>query len=118
MYPQCVIEVFDINQIFTQIYENPNQYGFAQDKLTQPYKTSADFKMLLNGTSPAQGYMFWDDIHPSADTHAILGKEFYKKYSEQYQFTEPNSEEVEEQIDLSNENLVAEQPSYVCFLWF
>lgn len=96
MFPHCSFDLFDINNVFTSAYDHPEQYGLDPEKRKQPYKTSVDFKILPNGTSPAKGYMFWDDVHPTADVHAILANEFYKKYNPQYEFTEPESEDVHE----------------------
>lgn len=67
IYPHCSISIFDVNSIFTKAYNNPKKYGFDRDKLRQPFTTSVDFKIEENGTSPANGYMFWNDVHPSAD---------------------------------------------------
>jgi len=33
--------------------------------------------------------MFWDDVHPSANMHALLADAFYKKYNVEYHFTQP-----------------------------
>lgn len=96
MFPHCSFDVFDINKVFTSAYTNPEQYGLDPEKRKQPYKTSVDFKILPNGTSPAKGYMFWDDVHPTADVHAILANAFYNKYNPRYEFTEPESEKVHE----------------------
>ncbi|WP_058534724.1 SGNH/GDSL hydrolase family protein [Legionella saoudiensis] len=89
MFPHCYFDVFDINSVFVQAYSNPEKYGLDPAKLKQPFTTSPDFRILPNKTAPAKGYAFWDDIHPTADVHAILGNEFYKKYNPQFAFTEP-----------------------------
>lgn len=91
MFPHCYFDVFDINSFFVDAYNNPGNYGIDPAKLKQPYKTSPDFKMLPNGTSPAKGYMFWDDIHPTADVHAVLGNNFYIKYNQEFTVTEPEA---------------------------
>lgn len=104
MFPHCYFDVFDINRVFVAAYEDPRSHGLAPDKLKQPYKTSSDFKILPNGTSPAKGYAFWDDIHPTADVHAILGNEFYKKYNARFAFSKPD-EVAEEELNISERQL-------------
>lgn len=86
-YPDCSVDLFDVNAVFTDAYTRPEVYQLDPEKLKKSYKASADFKMLPNKTSPAPGYMFWDDIHPSAKIHALLAKAFYTKYNDQYQFS-------------------------------
>ncbi|BCA96988.1 hypothetical protein TUM19329_33490 [Legionella antarctica] len=93
MYPNCSFDVCDINSVFVEAYRNPDAYGLDADKLKQPYISSDDFKILSNNTSPAKGYTFWDDIHPTANVHALLANKFYEKYTIEYHFTEPGSQE-------------------------
>lgn len=87
----CTIEVFDINSEFKRIYNYPEEYDFEKAKLNQPYLKSRDFKIKKDGTSPAKGYMFWDDVHPTADTHVKLAEEFFNQYRDQYNFLAPDS---------------------------
>lgn len=105
LHPYCSFDVFDINKIFTDAYNNPNEHGLDPDKLKQPYKDSPDFKILPNKTSPAKGYMFWDDVHPTADVQAVLANEFYNKYRRRYQFSEPNEREEHIEKDVSSADL-------------
>ncbi|MDR3503800.1 MAG: SGNH/GDSL hydrolase family protein [Legionella sp.] len=106
MFPHCYFDVFDINSIFVQAYSNPKEYGLDPDKLKQPFTTSPDFRMLPNGTAPAKGYAFWDDIHPTADVHAVLGNNFYEKYNPQFTFSEPESNKVNKSgMDISSAQL-------------
>lgn len=111
-YPQCSIQVFDISSIFDEVHENPEAYGFETAKRKQPFQESADFVLNGDNTSPAKGYMFWDDVHPTADLHALLAERFYRKFRFQYNFKEPASttdEEFVEQskFDLSEDDLRA-----------
>ncbi|WP_172622710.1 SGNH/GDSL hydrolase family protein [Aquicella siphonis] len=92
-YPQCKIDVFDVCSTFTDIYnDTKNQTHkypghFEKDKLTTPF--TSEKPEIRNNLSPATGYMFWDDVHPTADMHALLGNEFYKKYRNKFHFTQP-----------------------------
>ncbi|MDI9817645.1 MULTISPECIES: SGNH/GDSL hydrolase family protein [unclassified Legionella] len=89
-YRDCAIDVFDINAIFTEAYNHPEKFQLDPAKKHIPYTESNDFNIKANGTSPADGYLFWDDVHPSADMHAILGQKFYDKYSQKYHFVAPH----------------------------
>lgn len=81
------LSVFDIDSILKEVYNDPERYGFDRDKLKTPYTTSEQFKQneknpvdLTEHISPSNGYMFWDDIHPTADLHAWLAEKFKTKY--------------------------------------
>lgn len=83
----CKIKFFDMNKTFRKIYNEPEKYGFDKAKLSQPYIESPDFKIdEEKKTSPAKGYMFYDDVHPTADVHAILGNIFSGKYRKKFEF--------------------------------
>ncbi|KTD57810.1 SGNH/GDSL hydrolase family protein [Legionella shakespearei] len=103
MYPHCNFDLFDINSVFVDAYQHPEKYGLDSAKLKKAYTTSDDFQMLPNGTSPAKGYAFWDDIHPTANVHAVLANKFYEKYNIEYKFTEPGIKE--ETCDISKADL-------------
>lgn len=81
------LSVFDVNEQFKEVYSNPEQYGFDRDKLKSPYVESALFKENQKNPidqkehiSPAKGYMFWDDVHPTATMHDWLAERFKEKY--------------------------------------
>lgn len=93
-YPHCSVDVFDINSRFKEIYEDPEKYGFVKEKRTQPYILSPEFKIKEDGTSPAKGFLFWDNIHPTAHMHALLAEDFYATYSLSYNFSAPQVEQV------------------------
>ncbi|KTD14805.1 putative thermolabile hemolysin [Legionella gratiana] len=89
-HPECSIDVFDINKFFSDAYCNPQKYGLDPEKIHLPYIESKDFKLNLDKTSPAPGYMFWDDKHPSAHVHKILAEKFYDEFSKKYHFSAPH----------------------------
>lgn len=106
MYPHCSITVFDTAKHFKEIYDNPEKYHFEKKKRDVPYTTSPYFKIRRDGTSPADGFMFWDDIHPSADIHALLAEFFYEKFAPKYHFSAPDLEILDNQeLDISVEKL-------------
>ncbi len=105
-YPQCTIEIFNVNKIFSEIYDKPEDYGLSREKRTQAYTKSEEF-LNSTGTSPAKGYMFWDDVHPSADMHALLALKFYQKFNMKYAYTAPQDDAPEERIQVSEDQLLA-----------
>lgn len=90
-HPNYSIVVFDVFSEFEQIYNNPTKYGFDIEKLKTPYLKSNDFKMNKDGTSPAKGFMYWDDVHPSGDMHALLAYKFYLQLKDTFHFLPPNT---------------------------
>lgn len=89
-YPYCSIDLFDINTDFEEIYYHPEQYYFDKNKQTKSYIDSPDFKAPKNGISASKGYMFYDDLHPSADMHALLAYKFYAHLDKRYILLEPD----------------------------
>ncbi len=88
-YPDCSIEVFDVNTTFTNIVRDPEKYGFDSAKTKSPYIYSEDFKKDTSNKQmlpSAKKAMFWDDLHPTAMLHALIGEGFYKKFHEKYYF--------------------------------
>lgn len=91
-FPHCSIKAFDINTMFETVYNNPEQYLLDSNKLKTPYTSSPDFISPKNGMSPSKGYMFYDDLHPSADVHALLSAYFYDQLGTKYQLLEPDEQ--------------------------
>jgi phospholipase/lecithinase/hemolysin len=109
-YPYCSIQIYDVNRLFDQLYQHPEKHGFDKVKMRVPYVDSADFYIHPNGTSPSLGYMFFDDIHPSADVHTQLAAKLYEKYNKNYLFSKPMVEAVhttEEHIVVDKADLLA-----------
>ena len=105
-YPHCSIELFDVDKIFREVYQKPADYHFDASKLKDPYTRSAAFRINEDGTSPATGYMFWDDVHPTADMHALLATRFYQKFSMKYSFSPPQPDAEEEKMNVSEDLLL------------
>ncbi|GGI76329.1 SGNH/GDSL hydrolase family protein [Legionella impletisoli] len=89
-YPDISLDLFDVNTIFCDAYQHPETY-----KLSPALKThgvSLDFpeiKHQVNATNN-DGYMFWDDVHPTSTVHEVLADKFQLKASENYHFTAPH----------------------------
>ncbi len=88
----CVLEIFDVASEFNNLFYHPEVYGLDPDKLMIPFTKSEDFEIKKDGTSPANGYMFWDDVHPTADSHAFLGFKFFEQFRRLFNFVEPINE--------------------------
>ena len=92
-HPDCSIDEFDVFETFTQGYQNPTKYGFDANKIRTPYTQSIDFKSektKKNTISSAKGYMFYDDLHPTAYLHALIGERVYNKLRQKFDFCPPN----------------------------
>lgn len=87
--PECKIEIYNVYEQFSQVYQHPEKYQFERDKLTTPYTKSKDFIAPHDGISPSQGYMFYDDVHPTADFHAAQSYHFYDFLAERYELLRP-----------------------------
>lgn len=111
-HPYCSIQVYDVDSLFTKLHMNPEKYGFEKRKMGIAYVDSADFYIHPNKTSPSVGYMFFDDVHPSADVHANLAARIYKKYNKNYLFSKPKVEAVHEREE---HILVDEADLLACF---
>ncbi len=99
-YPNLQLSVFDVSSQFYEVYNNPQAFDFDEDKIKTPYTTSEEFKRNQKNpqnkakqTSPSDGYMFWDDVHPTADMHALLADKFNQKYRKIFHFTPPEKKQ-------------------------
>jgi len=110
-HPEASFEVFDVSSTFKEVYDHPEKYGFDPAKQKTPYSSSKDFKIRPDHTSPEEGYMFWDDVHPIMNLQSIMADVFYNKFSKEYNFTQPKvvalKEVNEETKKLDEEQLVA-----------
>lgn len=76
-YPGASIAIFDINSLLTDIYNNPAQYLPAPAVVDVPYILCA----ISGSPCPSQpgsldGYMWYDELHPSEGTDKVIAKEF------------------------------------------
>lgn len=90
------LSVFDVHSQFEEVYKNPEKYGFDKEKLKTPYTDSAEFEKIKQNPefvaekiSPAKGYMFWDDVHPTMTMHHELAERFKEKYGTVYELVAP-----------------------------
>jgi len=81
--PDCIINFYDVNQMFTAAYNNPEVYDLDEDKKHSPLIKSQHFQNT-NDPAAAKGYMFWDEVHPTEAVHAILANDFNHNCFEQH----------------------------------
>lgn len=85
-YPACDFNLFDANMLFTQIYHSPEDFGFDKDKRHHPFLYSDAFNDN-DPTTTAEGYIFWDEVHPTEAVHVIFANHFFQDvFSPNYQF--------------------------------
>jgi phospholipase/lecithinase/hemolysin len=58
------LSMADIFDTFQQVHANPGAFGF----------TNVSDGAYLVGDFAANGYLYWDDIHPSAAAHALMAQ--------------------------------------------
>lgn len=85
-YPDCRFHLFDINSEFTRIYDNPEEYGFEREKLTQAFTESHDF---IDMHSDAPGYMYWDGKHPTTHGHRLIAERFFEVMQHKFKMKAP-----------------------------
>lgn len=69
------IDRLDTFALFTDVFKNPASYGFSD--VTVPCNSAADvvfFTSLGSLCNDVGERLFWDNIHPTAEAHAILGR--------------------------------------------
>lgn len=67
-HPGLDIAVFDLNGLFEETLANPSVFGLKN--VTDP---CLNVPACAGGSADVQnGYMFWDDIHPTAQVHRIV----------------------------------------------
>ena len=115
------LSVFDVNAQLKKAYDNPERYGFDKDKLKKTYTQSEEFErnkqnpdFIAEKTSPAPGYMFWDDVHPTMTMHNWLAVQFKKKYSTLYDFVAtqlPHKKSTKDDFDIQKASRLSEDNS-------
>ncbi|KTD78757.1 SGNH/GDSL hydrolase family protein [Legionella waltersii] len=109
-YQDVFLDVFDVSSLLTEVYQDPEKYKFKKELLSTPYTESEAFKKnqenpqeKLEGMSPSEGYMFWDDVHPTADMHAWLAEKYMEKYDAVFDYRSPTIKPGEHSVDKRKE---------------
>jgi phospholipase/lecithinase/hemolysin len=91
------VSIYDVSSLFTAVFKDTiNQthqfpVHFDKSKIRIPLTQAKGF-VDKDHLSPATGFMFWDDVHPSAEMHLLLANEFYKNNSQHYLHSAPKAE--------------------------
>ncbi len=81
-HPEIALYEFDVYSFFIDVRSNPAAYGFVNVTDPSPnYQVENNF----NGA----GYLFWDDIHPTTEMHALLADQVYADVSAQMPVAPP-----------------------------
>ena len=75
-HPQIGVYEYDIYALFEKILSDPTSYGFTN--VSEP---SPNFDVANN--FDAEGYLFWDDVHPTTQMHAIIADKLAVEINEQ-----------------------------------
>jgi phospholipase/lecithinase/hemolysin len=75
LLPGVDIVAFDTFTAFNQVLANPGAFGFDPAKSG----TSCLFDTFAGATGVGQcnGYLFWDDVHPTAALHGVVAAQYY-----------------------------------------
>ena len=67
--PDITVYFMDIFELFKEISEAPDEYGFSNvDAICPSFLVADDF-------DNDDGYLFWDDIHPTTEAHEKIAEE-------------------------------------------
>lgn len=70
--PDIIVYEMDIYSLFEDVLADPNQYGFTNATEVSPNYTVPD------NFDNSDGYVFWDDIHPTTETHEEIASQVYQ----------------------------------------
>ena len=66
-YPKLRFELFDINRLILRIYQDPTVFGLDPEKLTRSYLEDHPDPIDEHGTSQADKFFYWDEVHPTTE---------------------------------------------------
>jgi phospholipase/lecithinase/hemolysin len=66
-YPMAIVYRLDTFDLFHQFLAEPARFGLINVTATSPN--------LGSGFSNTEGYLFWDEVHPTTEGHAIFANE-------------------------------------------
>jgi len=69
-YPNCSIDLYDVNSVFSLVAETPQEFGLDANKIDTPLTNAPKFYTFSK--EEENRYMFWDEVHPTEAMHKIL----------------------------------------------
>jgi len=106
-YSDCSILEFDVNDILTQGYKNPEAYGLDATKVGEPYIKSSDFDIKKTSS---KAHVFWDSLHFTSYIHFLVGEKVYSTIEKHFSFCESSgSKEESQSLPVKNQTMTTRQ---------
>jgi cholinesterase len=74
--PRADVHTFDVAALLDSVAQNPATYGFLDVSDACVADTTHVCVLTSFNGGPAAGFLFWDDVHPTAAAHALLAAQF------------------------------------------
>jgi phospholipase/lecithinase/hemolysin len=84
-HPECKMRVFDVNSKVKELLKDPAANGFDPALTKTHYQAHQEGK-AQEGKGSVLGYVFNDDVHPSAHAHKIIADAFSEEISQTFDF--------------------------------
>ncbi|HEY9867526.1 MAG TPA: SGNH/GDSL hydrolase family protein [Candidatus Obscuribacterales bacterium] len=82
------IALFDVNNVFKNVIDQPDQYGFTNVTEQCFLKTSVSIFLCNNPDE----YLFWDNLHPTTKAHKLIADAAYATIEKEFKSTpEPST---------------------------
>lgn len=89
-YSEILLTVSDAYKSSTELYEHPEAFGLDPAKRNTPlYDTLPPGFDPKGKPVPGNGSMWSDEIHPSAEVHAIMAKQTFENLEKDFDFRAP-----------------------------
>lgn len=76
-WPDATFDIFDVNSLITDIYNNPSGYLDAPANVTGWYHNcDTEGANCVDATNPLDTFLWYDSLHPSERTDEIIAREF------------------------------------------
>lgn len=77
-WPEAVVDIFDVNSLLTDIYENPSAYLDAPANATGFYQFCDPVppSSCTKSENSLDSFLWFDELHPSNKTHTYIAREF------------------------------------------
>jgi phospholipase/lecithinase/hemolysin len=75
-YPQIGLYEFDVFSFFRAIQDDPGTFGFTNTTDPSP-------NFFIPNNFDGDGHVFWDDKHPTTETHVLLADQVFAELNEQ-----------------------------------
>jgi phospholipase/lecithinase/hemolysin len=87
-HPDATVTAWDVYTQFQDMLSNPGSYGFTNTTVAA-LNNDADYPGVV--VADPNSHVFWDQTHPTAAGHAILGQDALEALGVTFGFPEPTS---------------------------